>query len=776
MTNQQTIKNHITITDAIIWRTDKIMMDVDPGDLSGTTQAQAQVMELLACIPDELTRQNYFDNILSARKWKAKKQLQQLLDKKIDKKAAAAPTTSIQDDQEYEMEDDSKRPKWITPANYKEYQKKGYFVAERSKGDQQQIGFYSLNVYHNEDGTTSYSAVEITNFVVHPLFHIYAGTQSRYLVKVNNGYTVSSLDVPAAKIPSIEQFQGIAVSEGNFIIFGSKTQWLRIASDLLSQFPRCTELADLGYIEHGFFAYSDYIFLPGVGKIEVDNYGIFQYKKDKFLLPQQCEVYRDLQKTAGDPFENDRFLTYRQSPISFQEWAAKMNTVFGIQSAIGIAWAIFCLFRDVVMQTTSTAPHFYLYGPTGSGKSAMANAINSLFYVGRKPFIAYEGTIFAFYAYLGRFRNAPAFINEFDIATTDMDRIQTVKGVFDGEGRERGRKDGGKRGTEIQQINSGLMLVGQYLMTVDDNAVLNRSIIEAFLPNDSRSVAQVNAFQELEAMHKEGITSLLCDLLNMRAGFEKDFRENYLKQLREWINISQQQGKPLVQRIMQNYCMMATCYKMLADHFPGLPVTASQLTEYCLSKAREWSRFVSSSDTLSEFWKFLSYMFDSGLVVSGWDFIVETVFSLELRNGQKKIWDNGEKVLFLRMNTVHKHYQKEYRTRNNKEAMSQENLEHYFNSKKYFIGKIKQKKFRRAKLMVKENVKGQPFSETDYEHQNTSCLTFLYSDIAEQVDGFNLLREDMPEEFNDKAPEKVETWKPAENGDLFENTNRLGNT
>lgn len=767
----QTIYSHLQIQDAIAWQVDIIMQDaIDP---HATAAAQQQVLALLANIKDELTRQNFFDNIITTRKWKQKKQLQEALNNLCDKKEAAQLPQVFGEDEDFELFDESKRPKWISQADVVEYHKKGYFIVQKKVKDEHRVGFYSLSINKTDDGT-SYSAIQITNFIITPLFHIYAGAKSRHMIKINNGYRNSVLDIDSAKVPAPDQFQAIAVTEGNFIIFGNKMQWLRIASDLLQKFPRCIELEELGYQQQGFFAYSDYIYQPGKGNIPVDNYGIFKFNDEQYLLPQQCEAYRQLIKTGGDPYENDRFLMYKKSPIDFTEWTNKMFRVFGIKSSISIAWLIFCLFRDIVMRTTSTSPHLYLYGPTGSGKSALANAVNSLFYVGRKPFIAYEGTIFAFYAYLSRFKNAPAFINEVDAGTTDMDRLQTIKGVFDGEGRERGKKDAGKRGTEIQKIDCGLLMAGQFLITVDDNSIINRSIIEDFLPNENRTTEDVHLFNELDEISKHGITSLVSDLLNLRPYFEANFRTMYLDLLGTWIKKSANENKPLVQRIMQNYCMMATCYKILSTHYPHLPVSEKELTAYCLEQARKWSSFVSSSDTLSEFWKFTTYFFDIGIITDGWDLIVKEVFEVELRSGEKLTFDGGKMILFLRLNNLHKVYQKEFRTRYNKEGMSEENLKHYFSSKKYYIGPVKQMTFKRVKNRHdNNNATGKPFTEAAWETSYTSCYAFLYDDIAKQVDGFNLLRETGMEKFEAPAESEIlpSGISRVEASELFEKVN-----
>lgn len=646
--------------------------------------------------------------------------------------------------------EESKLPKWISREDEQHWRRYGYFAANTRVNDQPKIGYYSINVRQTEAGAV-YSTTEITNFLVSPIMHVYKGDESRHIVEITNGFVKAVKDIPSKIIPSREQFQASAVTEGSFAIFGNNLQWLRIASDLLHRFPRCVELEDLGYHPAGFFAFSDYIHKPGSGRIDVDRYGILDDGGKKYLLPQQSEAYQALQGTGADPFENDRVLTWRQSPVAFHEWAAMVHRVYGIQGAMGISFCIFTLFRDLVSGVTGTSPHLYLFGPPQSGKSVLAQTIYSLFYIKRSFFIAYEGTVPAFYTYLTRFINCPAVINEVDANTTDPERLQAFKGAFDLEGREKmnmGQK-ASKRSTTIQRINSSLILVGQHIVTNDDNALLTRSVIEDFLPNDSRSLEDTAAFDRLKQVGEQGITSLLCELLNMRAFFQGNFRSMYLQQLGDWIRETSQKGKPLVQRIMSNYAIMSTCYRILAQHYK-MPVSADEFTGYCLKKAAQWSQFVSSSDTLSEFWRYLSWLFEAGQVIDGWDVILEKTHTITTRDGDVINWDEPQMVLFIRLNNVHKLYQAEHRKRMAKDGISLENLLHYFKSKKYYIGRIANKRFKRYNNeFIEKSGHGpypeqsaQVYRELKAQETVTSCYAFLYWDIEKQIEGFNLIRVD----------------------------------
>lgn len=748
-----TYKDHFASLqqDGILWKANYLYSRArTPDDKANAIEAIAKTITCLKSPTRQVTYQQAVEQELKLKKNLIAKAIENM-QKQSEAGRKKQQQTSLQMEEDEEGgipgETESKMPAWISKDDEQHWRRHGYFPCNKRVNEHQKIGYYNLKVNQTEAGPV-YSTTEITNFLVTPIMHVYKGDESRHIVEINNGYVNSVKEVQSKLIPSREQFQAAAVTEGSFAIFGSNLQWLRIASDLLHKFPRCVELEDLGYHSAGFFAYSDYIHKPGSGRIEVDRYGILEAEGKKYLLPQQSEAYLQLSGTGGDPFENDRVLTWKQSPVSFEDWCKLVNRVYGVQGTVGIAYCIFTLFRDIVARVTGTSPHLYLFGPPQSGKSVLAETIYSLFYINRNFFIAYEGTVPAFYTYLTRFINCPAVINEVDANTTEPERLQAFKGAFDLEGREKmnmGAKNN-KRSTTIQRINSSLILVGQHIVTNDDNALLTRSIIEDFLPNDNRTSEDINAFDQLKQLGKEGITSLLTELLNMRPFFEANFREMYLRQLGEWINVTSKQGKPLVQRIMNNYSILSTSYRILSRHYK-MQVDPDTFTDYCLQKAKQWSAFVSSSDTLSEFWRYVSFLFESGIIVDGWDIAVERVNSVRTRDDKEHTWDAGELVIFIRLNNVHKVYQAEHRKRMSKDGISMENLLHYFKSKKYFIGAVASRRFKRYKDEVQAmGEMANPYKKLAAQETVASCHAFLYNEISAQIDGFNLIRNEVNSE------------------------------
>jgi DNA primase len=771
------------IQDSIFWYASLLFTDDVIADTFKNSDAQKSMIELLSIIPDELYRKNCFNEISSLYKWKSvKKELETKLISLVSsansiklpsKNWQPIDNINILEENEEEEIDESRRPKWVSGSDLAHWKRHGYFISDRSIGKNKKIGYYTLTVRSGDDGS-SYTSNEITNFLVTPIMHIPKGDDSRHIIEINNGYVTAVKEIQSASIPNREQFQGKCVQEGSFAIFGSSLQWLRIASDLLHKFPRCIELEELGFHPYGIFAYSDYVFDPKSGKLPIDKYGIIEHENQKYLLPQQSEAYLQMLGTSGDPFENDRVLSYRESPVSFSDWCKKVSIVYGDKGITAIAFCIFTLFRDAITKVTGFSPHLYMFGPPQSGKSVLAKTIYSLFYLDRSFFIAYEGTVPAFYTYMSRFINCPACINEID-SNTDPDRIQAFKGAFDLEGREKMNisKSGNKRSTTIQRINSSLILVGQHILTTDDNAMPSRCIIEDFLPNDNRTEEQIINFDELAQLGKQGITSLLTDLLKMRTAFDTTFRDVYLKQLSEFMARATKDRKQINQRIAMNYTVMLSSYK-IASGFYKLPDSVEKFTDYCYSKIVKWSGFIASSDSLSDFWRFINSMADSRLIEDGWDYIIDTQTQLEVRSGEVKKWDMPRRILFIRINNVHKVYQKEYRGRYSKDGISLENLLHYMNTKNYYLGAVKQKQFKRFINHTEQlSTMDSPYSSKKADTTVTSAYAFLYDTIEEQVEGFHIstagTRNKEPEVKTEDTKavqseifeEKVNEWRPV---------------
>ncbi|MEO6102904.1 MAG: toprim domain-containing protein, partial [Pseudoxanthomonas sp.] len=499
--------------DAVLYQVRNIMEEAAEDPFKNAA-SKAAVLRLVAAIKNDMVRSNYFDAITKKYKWKAsdtKKEFTSIMD-------VEAPVLIEEESSTVKFFD------WMSENDKEAFFETGYLSVNRKRDGKPMVGYYSF---------TSGGKSEITNFLINPLFHVYAGVESRYLLQIFNGYKNAVLDVPARIIPSIDQMQGMAVSEGNFVIFGAKPQWLRIASDLLQKFPRCLELKSLGWQTFGFYAWVDKIYIPGAGLKDLDNWGIIEHQGENFLVPASCEAYRMLQRTGEDPYENDRYLTYKESPATFSMWAVQMQKVYDQKGVVGIAYAILSLFRDVVFEVDNNCPHLYGFGEPSSGKSKWAESITAIFYFKRNAFNLNSGTDFAYFNYMQRYINSPNHLNEFDIEVIKPEWFQAIKGIYDGEGRERG-KGGSKNRTEVMRVQGTLILTGQKLITADDNSVVTRSLIEPFSTNDERTEEDKKAYDLLKDWEQKGMSSMLVELLPHREFFEKNYKDLFNGQLSTW--------------------------------------------------------------------------------------------------------------------------------------------------------------------------------------------------------------------------------------------------
>ncbi len=567
-------------------------------------------------------------------------------------------------------------------------------VTNRNKatGKPTQYGYYTFNFKEKVDQ-------QATNFTIAPRFHVYKGVESRFIIEVDNGFKKAVMDVESKAFASPDVMQNSLIGEGNYMVFSGTLTYKRISNSLMQQFKRCIEVKELGWQSNGFWAFIDRVYLPGTNELmPVDEWGVVttDKTKDSFLLPASSAAYKELNKTGEDPFENDRPMEFKQSEIELEEWMQLMQKVYKDHAATGIAYVFACIFHDILFAIDNNFPHLYAYGERSSGKSKFVESLNAFFFHKRSFFNLNSGTNPAFFGYMSKFRNCFAGLNEFDISVIKDEWFQSIKGIYDGEARQRNSMiTRGKQ--EIQRVHGGLALIGQFLVTADDNSIVSRSCITPFFETAKTEEDNAN-YTLLKDLEELGLNSLLIDVVKHRDYIKVNYKEMFNNNIKAWRSKSANNAN-FNARIMQNWNHLYTimqCVQMAAK----LPPTAINLVKFekhCYTQAVHWCNFIRSSDTLSAFWQELQYIIERGLIKQGWDYKIENTTAVPIRNKDKDVeivnLPLGTKVLFLRLNNIHKIYQENYRKRTGKEAMTMENLLHYFSGRPYYIGNQGKKRF-----------------------------------------------------------------------------------
>jgi len=161
--NDETVTENFIATlpayeDAVFWYV-RVLVEDAQGDTFNTGHIKWDVIHLLSNIVDGFIRGNYLEAICKKYKWKAP-DLQKELDSKTEKQNEA-----IGREDEGNL---ANMPEWM---NKDEFMTCGFCEVRNKKN----FGYWAWGPA---------GKVQLTNFLIKPLFHIYAGKESRYMITV----------------------------------------------------------------------------------------------------------------------------------------------------------------------------------------------------------------------------------------------------------------------------------------------------------------------------------------------------------------------------------------------------------------------------------------------------------------------------------------------------------------------------------------------------------------------------------------------------------------
>lgn len=564
---------------------------------------------------------------------------------------------------------------------------------------------------------------QITNFTMETVAKIYDAKDTMYVVALDNGFrngkTVLMLEQARAMWQK-EAMQAEIGVEGNYYVLGSQQAFIKIAMFFSQEFEskKCFPIKKLGWQRKGFWSYMDKIFVPGKGMQDLDEWGMAPVGENKYIVPAFSAAYAKQRESNPERFEDEEMLTYCQSPITLDEYLADMNKVFGDNGLIGAAYGIMTLFRDVIFDVNGCFPHLNGVGPKSTGKSVWGEFISKLFYTNRTFFQLNSGTDAGFYTYLAQFPNSLAVMNEFDRANLKIDEwYYAFKGLYDGEAKVKNSMTHRGR-NEIIKVLSGIILLGQYLNTDDDNSVLSRSLVCAFTRDDF-SQKEIDALNSFKDKIEGGINSLLGDLMEHRLFFEQQFGDRYRELMKVW-RAKFPNDQAYNQRIMQNWCYSATTMHIIAERMNLPTFDAVKYNELCFKRGASSCKQLRDTDALSEFWRMIEVLCNDGTLRYGWDYQIKMETSVKVKVGSKGKVDIplGEPtaVLYLQMGTAHKKYADQFKGTQNA-SFKLETITTYMSHRDYTIG-------------LKDNMR----RKLGNEKGQTSYHAFRYKDLQINID------------------------------------------
>lgn len=550
-----------------------------------------------------------------------------------------------------------------------------------------------------------------TNFRVTPIFHIGGKKNNQRICEIVNEDGIKRiLAINSDDFVAKTTFEKIVFREDNFVFTenASANHYSLFRNRMSKEFVKANEVFTLGWNEkHHFFAFADSIYYKGnvkrinpYGVIELDipvedeNQSEFHTQSNHYYLPAFSEInkYND---DDDDEYENDRYLTYSQSPVTFYQWADQMLKVYGFEKGCtGVCFNMASLFRNVFMKRYEAFPLVFMTGEKGSGKTKYGLSLTNMFTTKQIPFDLNTASLPAFGRRLARFNNVPNFFEEFNDAIDD-NMFQGIKGAFDGRGRELAKYNDAKRTTNVK-VKTPLIIASQYLSVKDDNSITSRSILMHFIkPKEAFTIDQMREFNTLKSWEEKGLSSLITDLLIHYDHVVKNIDSTYSDLIKKIKN--DLKGRDYQERMMQNYMILLTPFKIY-EEVMNLPFKWQDAYDHFKNMILESSDLIVESEGLAEFWRVLEFLLDRSFIKAGDHFKIDPKLSVKFqtRKGEPDaVWTNkdNKRLLFLRLNAVHQLYHKEVSMREGVDVISEGTMRNYFKSKKYFLGVVGSERF-----------------------------------------------------------------------------------
>jgi DNA primase len=470
-----------------------------------------------------------------------------------------------------------------------------------------------------------------SNFIMENPYLI-TGREPKRVIRAENEhgdevvFTITSKD-----FASMQQFKGLIEGKGNFIWFGTAQHLSQTKSKLFAESRTAQELEYLGYIpEFDVYAFCNGI-VNGTGLfIPANDDGFCHNKENCFFIPYESKINED-----DSSFEN--FRKFKHSPrkdVTFAEWSKAFYQVYGDNGLIAISYIFAAVFRDVVFEYLRFFPHFFLFGPPQSGKSAISESIQYLFGWPQSPINLEAGsTAVGSFRKLEQIANAVVAVNEYK-NLIDPKLIGMLKAAYDNQGRETGVMSNDTR-TKTSKIRSALMIAGQDLPT-NDAALFSRVVPIEFIKRDSYTDDEKTAFEDLQTMQKPGLTSVLIEILKHR----KYFKENFATKHREVVRELKKnfESNPATERSILNYAILLASYRILSEKL-NMPCMAIEYQRTIIDNMNEYVTMLNASTDISNFWDAFEYLVNKRKLFIDRDFIVR----IDDNTNQKQLcirWQN----------------------------------------------------------------------------------------------------------------------------------------
>lgn len=604
-----------------------------------------------------------------------------------------------------------------------------------------------LKIFYMFQGDNS-QMFRVANFYMEPQFQVRHEdpNKNKRIVKLNHSELKTSKYVEVLSDHMVEfgAFKKFVWRQGPYSVRNMKPQHLDMILDSIAlDFPVCDELEIYGQQEEGFYAFCNAIFSDG--KIEyMNDLGLVSYKGNTYYSPSVSCIYKDLRKDS-DKYAQDRFFIFREtSLIKIHDWAELMINVYKYNDNghWAVLMSILAAFRSDIFQVDRLFTTLFLYGPTGCGKSELAQSIRAIFMHPDAPmFNLNSGTDAAFFTTLERYRDAIVIMEEYnDMQISDI-KFQGLKAaVYDGEGKTK-RKDATSKDLDQSKVNAVPLILGQESPERDDASLANRAVLRPVKKVEYWSEEETTNFQKLKDYEKKGLTNILIEILKQRDTVRKYYTKKLRSVHKELRDDMRQSHQSFDTRVLNTITLFAAMVKLIDEHVTDFKLPFNYQTFYPLARKVliEQSESIHQTNRLAVFFDTLLLLSEDqsqrGLI-KGKEYKIEAHDTIEVRRGRKdaEIVDfegKRTKLLFLRLDMIHPKYKAQVGIN---EHLKMNNLLTYIRDHPAYIGQIKMTRFVWHNETRIDDGTGKVVSIMKEESKRTSATVLNYDIIREIID------------------------------------------
>lgn len=509
----------------------------------------------------------------------------------------------------------------------------------------QEFGFIERhNCYY---GTTNEGKeYQWSNFVMKPLFLIKDEINPVRLYEINNDDSEDRkeiIELNMDQLNSSSSFRKRLGGLGNYLWKVKDEQLIQLQTYLYKVTETADPIKQLGYQARGGF----YCFCNGALEegtwYDVDEMGIVRLKAGKYYLPAMSKIYAD----STELYVNERkFRHLKYSNIPASEYFSRIVDVFGNNAKVGICFYLATLFRDIVKEKARSFAILNIFGPKGSGKTELAETLESFFMVDNDPQNIETASLPALADAVASVSNALIHIDEYK-NSIEIRKIEWLKDIWGGIGRSRMNMDKDKK-REQARVSSGVILTGQEMPTADI-ALFSRLI---YLTYDVQhhSSEEKKKFNELQHYRLMGATHITIEILKHRENFEATFGTAWKKATAD-LELALK-GMDVMDRIETNWKVPLSAYIALQDVI-DMPFKYNDILDVCINGIIRQNSMCNTTDEVAGFWNIISSAQQKGLLIKGQDYKIKNVNKIRTDKSDNIIdFEQTRTILMLRKNIV----------------------------------------------------------------------------------------------------------------------------